>query len=146
MARQRELAAVASENKHLRDQFANQSTNVMQLPAGYLRKTQAKMVGLNTPEDTLQTFLWAIHNRDAQKLVEALSPEAAKRFQNKVERAGSVEELFEENALVPGFRILERQPQPDGSVHLRVEIIPGQPDGDEIQLRLINGEWKLDFF
>ena len=55
-----------------------------------------------------------------------------------------MEALFEEYGLFPGFRILERQPQPDGSVHLRVEVIPGQPV--EIQLRLINSEWKLDEF
>jgi hypothetical protein len=146
MARQRELASEAVENTRLREQLASQRTNTTQLPPGYLRKSQMRMSGFRSPEDTLQTFLWAMHNRDTQRVVEALSPESAEKFLKQVERLGSEEKLYDEFAMFPGMRILGRHEQPDGSVRLNVEIIPGQPANDQIRLRNIGGNWKLDFF
>ena len=60
--RRRELQGVRAENERLRAQLASRTHNGLrgsQSPPGYIRKSEARMVGLNTPEDTLQTLLWA---------------------------------------------------------------------------------------
>jgi hypothetical protein len=43
------------------------------------------------------------------------------------------------------MRIVESQPQPDGSVELKVEIVPNQSPPQTMHARLIDGQWKLDF-
>ena len=48
----------------------------IQLPPGYIRKSEARMVGYSTPDDTLQSFLWAIQNRDLTNVLQALAPDS----------------------------------------------------------------------
>ncbi|MBU6400813.1 MAG: hypothetical protein KGS61_10875 [Verrucomicrobia bacterium] len=147
--RLRELAAVRAENERLRAQVAATATNPAAggLPAGYLLRSQAKWSGFSTPENTLQTFLWAAQHRDLTNLLQVFTPEAAGRFQNQIQQGvHSASEFFDDVSGVPGVRILDRQPQPDGSVVLNVQIDPRRPDGIEISARLVNGEWKLDTF
>lgn len=59
--RRQSLANVKSENEQLRMKIASRATNAAPgtaLPAGYIRKSQARMVGYNSPQDVLQTLLW----------------------------------------------------------------------------------------
>ena len=44
------------------------------LPPGYVRKRQARLVGYNTPEDTIQSFLWAVQNHDAVRQILKVEP------------------------------------------------------------------------
>jgi len=71
--RKRELTGALTENESLRAQLARRATNSPAgtgLPAGYIRKNQAKMAGYNTPEDTIQSLLWALNNRDFPNLLQ----------------------------------------------------------------------------
>src|SRR6266851_4167937 len=71
--RRQELAGIRSENERLRLLFAERQTNPPSaLPPGYIRKSQARLVGYNTPEDTLQSFLCALQTRDAMNVLLAL--------------------------------------------------------------------------
>jgi len=145
-ARKRELAGVADENERLRAQLAARATNAVQLPPGYLRRTEARMVGYNTPEATIETFLWAVQKRDFQNVLRSLTPEAAQRLQTPIQQGSrSVEDLFRE-MILPGLHILERQQQEDGSIVLKVEVVPGSPESETLRLRQIAGQWKLDMF
>ena len=63
--RRQALAGVRAENERLRAQLATRGTNGpagFQLPPGYIRKSEARMVGYNSPDDTLQSLLWAVQN------------------------------------------------------------------------------------
>jgi len=94
--RNRELAGVQSENERLRLLITERQTNgPTALPPGYIRRSQARMVGYNTPQDTLQSFLWAIKNHDTTNVLLALTPEQAEWYQSEAQRAGSFEKLFE---------------------------------------------------
>ena len=71
--RKRELAAVTEESKRLQAQLSTKATNVtsgVALPAGYIRKSEAKYAGFGSPEDSLQSFLWAIEHRDLRTLMQ----------------------------------------------------------------------------
>jgi hypothetical protein len=141
------LASVGVENQRLRAQVANGATNAptgAPLPAGYLRKSEARMVGYNTPDDTLQSMLWAMHNRDFTNLLQALTPEAVRQIQAQATRSGrGLESFFQGTEIIPGFNIVSREPQPDGSISLKAEIAPGLPFVP-VKLRQINGEWKME--
>ena len=54
-----------------------------QLPPGYVRKRDARLVGFNTPEDTLQSLLWAIQNHDLAKVLEAFTPDEVNSWSGK---------------------------------------------------------------
>ena len=145
--RRRELAGVLNENEALRAQLANKGTNApggIPLPAGYLRKADAKFSGYNTPEATVQTMLWAIENRDTSRFVEVFNPEIAKQMEAEIQRRGSPEEFFKEADAMPGLRIIGREAGTDDTTVLLVEMIPGdEAQAQKLHFKQITGQWKL---
>lgn len=142
--RKRELASARAENESLRAQVANRSTNPAAgnpLPPGYIRKSTAQWVGTSTPENALQSFLWALQTRDMTNVLRALTPRSGaqllQRFRN------SPDNWFQEAGGIPGLRVLRQRFLPDGSVELDVEVVPGTPP-DHLRLLQVEGEWKLD--
>jgi hypothetical protein len=146
-ARQRELAGASAENERLRAQLANSGTNAptaVPLPAGYIRKAEARMAGYSTPESTIESFLWALHNHDLTSLNKALSPAAVQDLQAQLQRSGQKPEEFFKNAdSLPGLAIRSQQALSDGSVAVLVEPAPGMPP-QKILMQLVNGEWKMN--
>ncbi len=143
-ARKRELAGAAQESERLRTQLAAMTANAggNPLPQGYVRKTQARNAGYNTPEDTLQTFLWALNNHDLTNVLQTLTGSAAESFQNQIQRSGnSADSFFKGADLLPGLAIRNRQTNPDGSVQVEVEFAPGAIEN--FRFEPINGQWKL---
>ena len=137
--RRRELAAARGENQHLRVQLAANRTNVSAanaLPPGYLRRSEARFVGYNTPADTIQSLLWAVQNRDFTNLLAAFTPETARQMQQD-------KDFFENVSIIPGMHIKSQQQMPDGSIELEVEIVPGEPLPGRMRFHQINGQWKL---
>jgi hypothetical protein len=145
-ARKRELAGVPAESEHLRAQAATQSTvgsGGTPLPPGYIPKSAAQRVGYRTPEDALQTFLWALQSRDLANLSQALTPAAAQELNADLARSGrSAESFFDGPQALPGMVIQSRNDLADGGVEMKVEITPGTPS--TLKLQSVNGEWKLD--
>jgi hypothetical protein len=150
--RRRELAGVRAENEQLRAQLAAHGTNDLgksQPPPGYVFKSQARFVGYNTPEDTVQSMLWAVQNHDLTNLLQACTPEAAQKIQGELALSrGLIDEFFGLSADVPGVRVMP----PDypgyntnsGPIYLQLEFVPGL-SGTRIPLRQTNGQWKLDW-
>ena len=144
-ARRRELFDVTNESVRLRAQFQNRAANTpaaTALPPGYVRKSEARFVGYNTPADTIQSLLWAVQNRDLTNMVGAFTAEEARQLQQQVQRSGG-EEFFKELSIIPGMCIKSQQQMPDGSIELEVEIVPGEPMPERMRFRQINGQWKL---
>lgn len=145
--RRRELAGARAENERLRAELAGRSTNGpagFQLPPGYVRRSEARMVGYNTPDDTLQSLLWAIQNRDLTNALQAFAPERAENLRAKAgESPESIEDFFSEAAGLVGVRIVGReQDASDGSITVQVEVVPGE-SGPRITFRQINGQWRI---
>ena len=143
--RQRELAGVPVENERLRARLASARTNAANvLPPGYIRKSEARFAGYATPEDALQSMLWAMQNRDFTNLMAAFTPEIARQMQKEIERTGKTpEEFFKDSEALPGMNIVNRKVETNDLIELQVEIVPGQ-DAQPIRFRQINGQRKMD--
>ncbi len=143
-SRKRELAGSVAENKRLQVQLAAIRTNAPSggdLPPGYIRKSHAQMVGYSTPENTVQSLLWAVRNHDLTNLVRAFTPSSADRLQ--AEFASNTPEVFWQNAdKIPGIGVLGSETLPDGALQLEI-VGPGEQRG-KVRLQAIGGEWKLD--
>jgi hypothetical protein len=144
---QRELAGARTENERLRLQLENRRTNHAAAGItgpGYVRMSEAKWLGYNSPEDTLQSLFWAVQNHDLDKLLEAFTPETAQQFREAIRLTSSSAEQFfksKETDMPPGFRISERRQNEDGTIQLQVEVAPDIP-GEPFIFRQIGGQWK----
>jgi hypothetical protein len=145
--RKQALANVRAENEQLRTKLAYRATNAPSgtlLPPGFIRKSQAQMVGFNSPQDTIQTLLWAIHNRDSNTVLQALTPEAAGTMQARFQQPGhSFEEFFRGSEALAGMAVVEQHQLPDGSIEMKVQMGPSDIFSEGIKLRQVNGQWKL---
>ncbi|MGD0262717.1 MAG: hypothetical protein ABSD29_23370 [Verrucomicrobiota bacterium] len=141
--RRRELASARAENERLRAQLTSRGTNG-QLPPGYVLRREARFVGYNTPDDALQSLLWATRNHDLTNALQAFTPEIAKEYREQAgESSQSIEHFWSESAALVGMGIVGRkQDASDGSIVLEVEVVPGMPR-DEVPFRQINGQWKI---
>ena len=145
--RRNELAGARVQNERLRAQLAGRGTNGpagFQLPRGYVRKSEARMVGYNAPADTLQSLLWAIQNHDLTNLLQAFTPEEAQQMRGRAgQTSESIEDFFRNAAGLVGLGILgQTQNGNGGSVVLEVEVTPGMPH-ETITLDHVNGQWKI---
>ena len=102
------------------------------------------MVGYNTPDDTLQSLLWATRNHDLTNVLQAFTPEGAEEIRSKAGLSNqSVEDFFHQTAALVGVRIVRReQDTNEGSMTVDVEVIPGEYR-PRITFRQINGQWKI---
>jgi hypothetical protein len=145
--RRRELEAERAENEKLRADLASRGASGLaatQPPPGYIRKSEAQMVGFNTPENTLQTLLWASRNHDLTNLLQAYVPDRAEEMREQMTAARAAnKDFFRDQIPVPGLRVLgKRQDPEDGSVYLEMELLPGMPH-ETIQFQQTNGQWKI---
>ena len=139
MAQKRELEGARLENERLRTELANRATNVSTaIPPGYIRASQAQWVGLNTPENTLQSFLFALRNRDLTHLLQTLTPKSAQRI------APHAEAFLQDAAQLPGMQIVTQISDPDGSLRVRVEFMPGREPHEWMTLLLVDGQWRIE--
>jgi hypothetical protein len=142
--KKRQLANVQAENKQLHAQLAVRSTNVpagtVALPPGYIRRSQAQFVGYGNPENTIQSFLWAIQSHDLTNVSRAFSPEIAEKFLRDM---ANKPDPFVDVSALPGMRVVGQETMPDGRLNVEVEMSPNEP-GPKIPFRQVNGEWKID--
>jgi hypothetical protein len=145
--RKRELAGGPEENKKLQAQRGGKIANGTSggaLPAGYVRKSEAKFAGFGSPEDSLHSFLWAIEHRDLPTLIQLFAPEQAKQISAEIERRGSSEDLFKDAGRVPGWIVTGREQKDDGTIELRVRIDPNDDStGETMRFKAFDGKWRL---
>ncbi len=143
--RQRELAGVKAENQALRARAGVKGTNAVgaqiALPPGYVRRQDAQFVGQATPEAALQSFFWAIQNRDTNTLLRVLDDRGGQEMWREMERQGEAK-FWEGTGIIPGFRVVGSEPRSDSEVVLKVEIMPGD-NSQNMTVRLVANEWKL---
>ena len=140
--RRRELASIPAQNASLRTQLASRGTNTVSgvpLPPGFVRVSEARFVGYGSPADTIQSFLWAVHNHDGARLLQAFSPEMAKQFP----AGDDMEQAFQDAGVsIVGMGIVESRQMADGSVQAKVQLSPDM-DPEPTLFRQTNGEWKI---
>jgi hypothetical protein len=143
---QRELAGARVENEKLQMQLENRRTNNAAgkgAAGGYIKMSEVRWLGCNTPEDTLQSAFWAMQNRDWEKYLDTIRPDVAKELVDSLRaQSRSADEFFKDKQLPPIFRIAGRHNDDEG-VDLQIEIAPDTPD-EIIYVRRVGGQWKLE--
>lgn len=145
MTRRRGMSDLRTNNQQLTAALAARGTNNASLPPGYVRARDAQWMGMSTPENTFQSFLWAIQKRDQAALLRLITPESAAKISQEL--AQNPGKFFGETP-IPGFRPLKQTKDADIFIRMQIEIIPGQEvfPGAEINFRQIDGEWRMDIF
>ena len=141
--RRDELLPVRAEHDRLVLELAARATNASGLPRNFIRKSEARLVGYNSPEATLQSFLYAIRNRDLTNFFQAFTPEGVSQLKSQgLESPDRLEKLFDDSQDLIGLSILDQKRQQD-LISANVQILPGVP-ATPILFRLVNGQWKMD--
>ena len=140
--RKRELAGVAAENDKLRGDVAARANR----PGGrLLLSSTARMAGYNTPEDTIESLLWALQHGDMTNFLQAFAPEVAQALpiQSQEVWTNAMNEFHEQ---FTGLSILGRRELPDGRVELTVQLAGREEPEQPVHLKQVNGQWKLQDF
>jgi TolA-binding protein len=134
------LATIKSSTNAGRPRFADME--------GYVAKEAWTQAGFATAEAALQTFFWAIQQRDFVQVSECLSPDNrqgfAKEFEGKTEEERS--KIFDQGigqlGGMTGYRISEKEQVADDTVNLGIQAAAG---GHvlRLQLRRFGNEWKI---
>ncbi len=141
-SRKRALAPVLSEVVALQARLAAVSNYAVgRLPAGYLRRGDARNAGRATPEAAMETFLWAVEQRDAGQLLASIPSGDRPLMERQLEHLGT--EPFFKQLPLPGYRILLRESRGTNRVELTLESVPGMPwrcllllEGDDWRVRM----------
>jgi hypothetical protein len=115
---------------------------------GYVAKENWTQAGFATPEAAVQTFFWAIQQRDFRQVSECFAPDGrqdfAKEFEGKTEEEQA--KIFEQGigqlGRMTGYRISEKEQVADDTVNLGIQAAAG---GHVLrtQLRRFGNEWKV---
>lgn len=148
----RSLAAARTEHDQLQAQLAARATNTInriEVPAGYISKTQARMVGFNSPENTIQSMLWALQNRDFSTFMQAFTPEAAEKLIGSLPQSSLTPEqaVFHEAEKVFALGVVEQHATNDGMIEAKLQMVPANPAQVEpaqtMRFQQIDGQWKI---
>jgi hypothetical protein len=138
--RLRELAHLRAENETLRAQLAARGTN----SSVYRYTFQARSVGYHRPDDTLQSFQWAIEHRDITNLLQAFTPERAQEISAGFgQYQGAADTYFNFHQAFLGLGIVSQTPIADSLLEVLVQTDSGQ-NPRPVRMKQINGEWKID--
>ena len=150
--RRNELVAVQAENERLHIRLAARGTNnLAALPAGYFRPSQAQWVGTSKPDNTLQSFFWAVQQRNFTNLLELSTPHFASDVKLPNDSPEEYDKFMEELSTVLAIHIVGQRAVDPDTIRLDVEYLLRLPnslsrDTDEktMTFRRIDGQWKLD--
>jgi TolA-binding protein len=104
--------------------------------------------GWGSPEAAIQTFFWAMRERNAQKLRACFSEEAGRNLRDQ-----SDEEVLEEATMMDtftGFQIVAKKVVSADEIKLGIRIIQASGQGESaptemvLPFKQVGGEWKID--
>ncbi|HWN97336.1 MAG TPA: hypothetical protein VNT99_20050, partial [Methylomirabilota bacterium] len=83
-AKQNELANARTENERLVDAKRTGAPLPREVPPGFISREQLRNVGYETPENTVQTFLWAMREGNYETVMQSFALENRERayFEN----------------------------------------------------------------
>jgi len=145
----RELEKLQTENERLATALKaapRTSAPPLSEAEGFVLKEKWTRAGFATPEATVQSFFWAVANKDIAALAECAGGEFRKIMEREMQRSiaegKSIEDQFEPLAKMQGFRIAEKKQISDDKVELSIQAAAGGR-AMPMRLQLVNGEWKL---
>lgn len=135
------MTAISNRNVRLHAKLTSTQAASAFPPPGYIRRTEAQNRGTQTPEATLETFLWAGENRDTNTFLSVFGESIRSSMMGDLTQRG-VEGFFKSQVPVPGARIVSRRDITDSEAELTVEFGPGA--GFPMRFRRENGGWVME--
>ena len=118
---------------------------VFRRPKGYQMAAQTHFAGFDTPENTLESFLWALRNRDTNRMFEALTAESGQIISAGLTQAENGDPIEQIVKMIPGFRIRSADAISDHHVELEVQIDPrSETRTEKMSFDRVDGLWKLN--
>ncbi|HWX19329.1 MAG TPA: hypothetical protein VN578_05395 [Candidatus Binatia bacterium] len=148
-----QLGRLRAENQRLRSAGPNGGA-VVALPnlPGMFSKEGVTNAGWSTPEATIQTYFWALRERDENVRAACLEPSLLQQLQAR-KGAEGFQASVDENTNVIGFRILGQQPDGPDSVRVDVRLWMAAPGPERaggvrvtpyaLRLHKHGEEWRL---
>ncbi len=113
-------------------------------PEGFRPVALAQFAGFATPQDTLESFFWAIRRRDSNVIFQALTAESGQMITTAATHGETENPLEQIARLVPGYRIRSTKTESDNHAELEVQIDPRSPSQSEkMAFDRVDGVWKL---
>lgn len=142
------LAALEAENARLQSALTKTASGADRIPVpeGYLAPSEAQFAGFATPADALQSFLWAVRNRDTNALFQVLAPSSAEEMARALSQQGA--DSFFENLRLPGFFIKSLEENADGTAAAELQF---DPNSSELNMKFPlqrdeQGAWRFAFY
>ena len=114
---------------------------------GFVLREKWTHAGFATPEATVQTFFWALANKDLRAWAQCMTGKDAQKMEQELRESAEggakrMETKFAEAANIQGFRISQRKEIAEDKVELGLQAATG---GHVMlmQFQLVDGEWKL---
>lgn len=143
--RKQELMPLQADHDRLKAQLASNasSTNAPAsgVPSSYIRRADVRFVGAATPEAALQSFFWAIENRDTNALANLMTKAGAESMLRSLAEKGP-EGFWKEADMIPGYRLVEAKPESADVVRLRVEFLANDM-GTDWKAHRDGDRWRL---
>jgi hypothetical protein len=143
-----EVEKLRAESRQLHAAQNSHPPTPSQTAPDYFPKESWSFAGYANPEDTFQTFSWALQQGDVKTLLDSLSPEKraemAKEFAEKPETT-IAQELIQSTRRHKGFRILEKQMVSEDESVLTVYVYAeGRNSVMKLAFKRFGNEWKYD--
>jgi hypothetical protein len=120
---------------------SSQST-VPALPADYISRDALQDVGLSSPENTMQTFLWAMSTGNMKRLMQcSANDQNQPRSDAELEAEG--QDLAKQFSAFPGYRVAEKTNLAPDEIQLGIQASPGGVVAP-IKFKFDGGQWKLE--
>jgi hypothetical protein len=114
-------------------------------PADFFPKASLRDVGQATPEDTVQTYFWAVTQGDIDRMAQCLETGNQTLPQTRTESARREVQAMAED--LQGFRITEKRMVAEDVIAMAVAAIraPSRSNApvDAIFLKRLGSEWKI---
>ena len=142
------LAPVQSENQRLKATVAARTNAAASVatPQPLITLDQVAYFGMDTPEATLQSFLWAVRQENVQAFRNCLTPERQKEIESQSEEQIRAN-MKEMKSQFKGFQIAAKKEIATNEVQLGLQVsVENQPEQPKIAFtfKRIAYEWKLD--
>jgi hypothetical protein len=142
------LAQVQSENQRLKGMMGSRTNTTPPVATSQPLTTldQVAYLGLETPEATLQSFLWAVRQENVQAFRNCLTPERQKEIESQSEEEIRAK-MKEMKSQFKGFQIAAKKEISTDEVQLGLQVsVENQQEQPKTALtfKRIDYQWKLD--
>jgi hypothetical protein len=139
-----DLEKLRAENQRLQAQLKSGTTQggAAGLPLDFITRDALRDMGQATPENTMQTFFWAMSTGNVQRAAQC-SVNGADMLARMPDLEAEAKDMVKQASAFPGFRIAEKTNLAPDEVQLGIEAKPGGVVAP-VKFKFDSGQWKIE--